>query len=351
VGKETIMNGINRTFDRALITGIKGSGASYLAEELVFNHPEVEVHGISRWHSTDTTNRNLRNVKDKIDMHDCDLMDLSRVMEVVKLVQPDVVFHLASHSNVKTSFLYPLAVMQNNVMGTANLLEAFRINVINPVFITISTSEVYGVVRQEDTPIGEKHPIQPVNPYAVSKLAQDALSYAYWMSYGLNVIRTRAFTYLNPRRHDIFATAFARQVAEIELGLRDVLHYGNLDSTRTIIDVRDCMEAYWYAAAHGTIGEVYNIGGRTVMSVDNFLELLKENARCKIKTEIDKDLLRPVDVTMQIPDTTKFQSDTGWYPRYSFQDSVKFFLEEVRRDVCHENEINYEEQYGPNGRL
>jgi len=339
------MSYTQRSFKRALITGIKGSGASYLAEEIVFNHPEVEVHGIARWHSTDTTNRNLRNVVNKITVHDCDLMDLSRVIQVVKDIQPDVIFHLASHSNVKTSFLYPLAVMQNNVMGTANLLEALRINNCNPVFVTISTSEVYGIVRREDTPIGENHPIQPVNPYAVSKLAQDALSYAYHMSYGLNVIRTRAFTYLNPRRHDIFATTFARQVAEIELGLRDVLKYGNLDSTRTIIDVRDCMRAYWHAAVQGTIGEVYNIGGRTIMSVDQFLSLLKENAKCEIKSEVDTNLLRPVDVTMQIPDTSKFERDTTWYPLYSFEDSVKFFLEEVRHDVCHENGLNYDEHY------
>lgn len=340
-----------REFKKALITGIKGSGASYLAEEIIFNHPKVEVHGIARWHSTDTTNRNLRKVKDAITVHDCDLMDLSRVMDVINTVSPDVIFHVASQSNVRTSFLYPLAVIQNNIMGTANLLEAVRfyhhknIN-YNPIFVAISTSEVYGIVRQEDTPIGEKHPIQPVNPYAVSKLTQDALSYAYHMSYGLNVIRTRAFTYLNPRRHDIFATAFARQVVEIELGLRDVLKYGNLDSTRTIIDVRDCMRAYWIAATQGIIGEVYNIGGTTIMSVDEFLGLLKDYAKCEIKTEIDPDLLRPVDVTMQIPDTSKFQNSTGWQPQYSFEDSVKFFLEEVRRDVCYENGYAYEDWYG-----
>lgn len=335
-----------REFKRALITGVRGSGASYLVEELVFNHPEVEVHGIARWHSTDTANRNLRRVVDKITVHDCDLMDLSRVVDVVKRVSPDVIFHVAAHSNVKTSFLYPLAVMQNNVMGTANLLEALRMVNMQPLFLTISTSEVYGVVRAEDTPIGERHPIQPVNPYAVSKLAQDALSYAYWMSYGLPVIRTRAFTYLNPRRHDIFATAFARQVVEIELGVRDVLRHGNLDSTRTIIDARDCMRAYWLAATLGTVGEVYNIGGQTTMSVGDFLSLLQTYARCEIRTVPDPSLFRPVDVTMQIPDVSKFRVATGWSPQYSFEESIEFFLDEVRRDVLHERGISYQDTYG-----
>jgi len=236
--------------------------------------------------------------------------------------------------------------MQNNVMGTANLLESLRMLSWNPVFVTISTSEVYGVVRAEDTPIGELHPIQPVNPYAVSKLAQDALSYAYWKSYGLPVIRTRAFTYLNPRRHDIFATAFTRQIVEIELGLRTVLRHGNLESTRTIIDVRDCMRAYWMAAVLGTVGEVYNIGGQTVMSVGDFLELLKTYARCEIRTFPEPSLFRPVDVTMQIPDVLKFQIETGWFPQYSFEESIKFFLEEVRRDVCHEHGVVYADVYG-----
>ena len=267
-------------------------------------------------------------------------------MNVLDVVNPDVIFHVASQSNVKTSFENPLSVMENNVMGTANLLEALRVKGQNPVLVMISTSEVYGIVKKEDTPIGEKHPIQPVNPYAVSKLAQDALSYAYHMSYGMNVIRTRAFTYLNPRRHDIFATAFARQVAEIELGFRKVLKHGNLKSTRTIIDVRDCMNAYWYAATRGRIGEVYNIGGRTIMTVGDFLEMLMEHSTVIIPAEQDPNLLRPVDVTMQIPDTSKFYRHTFWEPHYSFEESTKFFLDEVRQDVCFEHGLDYKEKYG-----
>lgn len=335
-----------RNFKTALITGIMGSGASYMAEYIADNHPEVKIHGISRWHSTSSTNRNLRYVKDRIEqLHECDLTDLGRTIEVLDEIKPDAIFHLASHSNVNTSFKYPLSVLQNNVMSTANLLEALRILKQKPLVIMCSTSEVYGLVKPEDCPIKETQPIQPSNPYAVSKLTQDALSYAYYLSFGIPVIRTRAFTYWNARRHDLYATSFARQVAKIELGFQKELVHGNLDSIRTMINVKDNMEAYWFVAERGNVGDVYNVGGTTVISIGDFLELLKKNAKCNIPTRMDKNLLRPVDIVLQIPDVTKLKTDTGWAPRYTFDETLTGFLKEIREDVCFECGVKYSDYY------
>jgi len=116
-------------------------------------------------------------------------------------------------------------------------------------------------------PIDEDTPMRPASPYAVSKAAQDMLGWSYFLSYGMRIIRTRMFTYLNPRRADLFATAFARQVARIERGLQAELLHGNLDSVRTMLDVRDAMRAYWEALGHCEPGEAYNIGGATTMTV------------------------------------------------------------------------------------
>ena len=135
------------------------------------------------------------------------------------------------------------------------------------------------------------------------------------------------FAYLNPRRADLFATSFARQVVRIEAGLQSELVHGNLDSVRTLIDVRDAMESYWSAIAHCEPGEAYNIGGKTVISVGEFLDLLKKNSKVTILSRVDPALLRPADVTLQIPDTSKFVKATGWQPRYSFEESVKFLLD------------------------
>ncbi|HJN24095.1 MAG TPA: GDP-mannose 4,6-dehydratase [Rhodospirillales bacterium] len=320
-------------FKKALITGISGSGGSYLADFIVDNHPNVAVHGISRWHST-TGSGNLEHCADKVQVHECDLTDFSSVFSVLKEVQPDLILHIASHANVLASFKTPLSVINNNVMGTANLLEAIRLTELDPVMQLCSTSEVYGQVDPENVPITEDCPINPSSPYAVSKVTQDFLCYTYFRSYGLKVVRTRMFAYLNPRRADLFATSFALQVAKIEAGQQDVLRHGNLNSVRTLIDVRDAMSSYWTAAQKGVAGEIYNIGGTTSVKVGEFLEVLKTLAKTEIPSEQDPSLLRPADVTLQIPDTSKFSRETGWQPKYTFEESVAYLLDHCRKAVA-----------------
>lgn len=328
----------NRTIKKVIITGISGSGGSYLAEYIVNNHPDVEVYGISRWHST-STNKNLKNILDKITMYECDLTDFSSVVNTLKDVKPDGIFHLASHANVLASFITPLSVLNNNIMGTANLLEGIRVAEIDPVIQLCSTSEVYGQVDPKHVPIKEDCPLNPSSIYAVSKVTQDLLGYTYFISYKMKIIRTRMFAYLNPRRTDLFATAFAMQVARIEAGLQKKLLHGNLDSIRTILDVRDAMESYWIALTKCRYGEVYNIGGATIIKVGEFLELLKKLAKCDIPSDIDPTLLRPADVTLQIPDVSKFQKETGWKQKYSFEDSVQYLLEHSRKEALKEKMV------------
>ena len=329
---------MERQFKKILITGISGSGGSYLAEYIVNNHPGVEVHGIARWHSTSEKN-NLENIADKIKVHECDLTDLSSVFRTLKEVMPDGIFHLAAHANVRASFINPLAVLNNNIMGTANLFEAIRMAEIDPIIQLCGTSEVYGQVDPKNVPIKEDCPINPTNPYAVSKLAQDSLAYTYFKSYGMKIIRTRMFAYLNPRRSDLFATSFAMQVAKIEAGFQKELRHGNLDSTRTLIDVRDAMESYWEALLKCRFGEAYNIGGATVITVGEFLNVLKKKAKCEIISSVDSALLRPTDVTLQIPDVSKFQNETGWKPKYSFEESVEFLLEHCRQEISKQKSL------------
>lgn len=322
-------------FKKALITGIAGSGGSYLAEYIVQNQPGTKIHGIARWHST-TTGSNLASIRDKVTVHDCDLTDFSAIFSVLKKVNPDVIFHLAAHANVRASFTNPLAVIQNNVMSTTNLLEAVRLAGGDPVFQLCSTSEVYGQVKPNEVPISEDQPFSPSSPYAVSKVFQDLLGYTYFRSYGMKIIRTRMFAYFNPRRTDLFATSFARQVARIEAGLQKELLHGNLESVRTLIDVRDAMETYWLAVVRCKPGEVYNIGGTTTISVGEVLELLKKKSKVPIPTRQDPKLLRPADVTLQIPLTKKFEKVTGWKPRYSFEESLDYLLEYWRDRVRRE---------------
>ncbi|MBC8096750.1 MAG: GDP-mannose 4,6-dehydratase, partial [Akkermansiaceae bacterium] len=188
----------------------------------------------------------------------------------------------------------------------------------------------------KNVPIFEDAPMRPSSPYAVSKVTQDLLGYTYFVAYKMPVIRTRMFAYLNPRRTDLFATSFARQVARIERGLQKELVHGNLDSVRTIIDVRDAMRAYWDAVLYCEPGEAYNIGGKTTMTVGDFLKTLVALAKAPIPTRVDPALLRPADVTLQIPNTDKFEKATGWKPQYSFEESLAFLLDHWRKEVAKE---------------
>jgi GDPmannose 4,6-dehydratase/GDP-4-dehydro-6-deoxy-D-mannose reductase len=313
---------------RALITGIAGSGGSHLAEYLVENE-DIDVHGISRWHST-TSNANLKKVKDNITLHECDLNDLSATIRAIEASKPDYIFHLAAHANVHVCFSNPIAVLQNNINNTINLFEAIRIVGINPIIQFCGTSEVYGMVDKKNIPITEEHPLQPVNIYAVSKLTQEKIASSYYHSYGIKVIITRMFAYINPRRGDIFSSAFARKIVEIERGERDVLTHGNLNSIRTLIDVRDAMRSYWIACQKCEYGIPYNIGGESVISVGAFLEKLKEQSTVPIRSMIDSKLLRPVDVTLQVPDVSRFIKASDWKPQYSLEESVDFLLNHYR---------------------
>ena len=318
---------------KVLITGIAGSGGSYLAEYICKNHSEVEIHGLAYSRST---RKNLEGILNKVIPHEADLMDFGSVFSVLEEVRPDVIFHLAAFANVRASFDTPNSFLSNNILGTSNLFEAVRLARLDPIIQLCSTSEVYGQVEPSDVPIKEDAPMKPASPYAVSKATQDLLGWTYFISYKIKIIRTRMFTYLNPRRTDLFASSFARQVAWIEQGLQKELTHGNLDSVRTVIDMRDAMRAYWLTILHCRPGEAYNIGGTTSMKVGNFLERLIALSKTSIPTRCDPALLRPADVTLQIPCVDKFASETGWKPEYSFDDSLTHLLDFWREKASEE---------------
>lgn len=189
-------------------------------------------------------------------------------------------------TDVRKSFNNPKKVIENNNSITLNLLEAIRVLKSDPLIIICSSSEVYGQVSKKYVPIKEDCPIKPASPYAVSKTFQDLVSYNYYQNFNLKIIITRMFTYFNARRTNLFASHWANQVAKIELGLAKELKHGNLNSVRTIIDIKDAMEAYWITACKGKIGEIYNMGGTTTVNIGEFLKLLKKRRQKKLEPKL-----------------------------------------------------------------
>ncbi|MCK4809555.1 MAG: GDP-mannose 4,6-dehydratase [Candidatus Omnitrophica bacterium] len=311
---------------RILITGITGFVGSHLAEYILSLNEGHEIYGLCRWRSP---RDNLVNIHNKVSLLEADICDLSALIRQIKTIKPDIIFHLAAQSYVLTSFNSPVHTLWTNAIGTTNLLEAVRIVEIDPVMHICSSSEVYGQVTKEDVPIKETCPLRPASPYAVSKVAEDMVAYQYWLSYGIKTIRTRMFTHTGPRRGDVFVmSAFTKQVAAAELNLKDsVIRVGNLKSVRTFCDVRDAVKAYWILVNKCKPGEVYNIGGNRTMTVGEALDIVLSFSKKKFEIKVDPQLLRPSDVTLQIPCIDKFRNDTGWEPEVPLKETLKDMLD------------------------
>jgi GDP-mannose 4,6-dehydratase len=316
--------------NKVLITGVTGFVGSHLAEYILVNHPGIEILGLFRWRSS---KENILDIKGKINLCYGDLTDLASLETLLEKHKPDVIFHLAAQSYVDFSFIAPIATLQANVIGTANLLEAVKRLKLNcgydPVIHICSSSEVYGQVRENEVPIRETNPFRPASPYAVSKVGEDMLGLQYWLSWKIKTIRTRMFTHTGKKRGEVFVESnFAKQIAEIEAGLKEpVIKVGNLESIRTFLDVKDAVKAYWLLVNKCQPGEVYNIGGVETMPVKEMLnKMLKLSTIKDIKIEVDPVRLRPSDVTLQIPCIDKFTQETGWRPEIKFDQTLEDLL-------------------------
>lgn len=325
---------------RALITGITGMVGSHLLDFLLEN-TDWEIWGMLRWRSPlDNLNNHVARINrgDRIKLVYADLRDTMSLDHAVAQSKPDYVFHLAAQSYPKTSFDSPLDTMDTNIQGTERLLGALRKHAKDAVIHVCASSEVFGRVPKEKLPINEECTFHPASPYAISKVGTDLVGRYYAEAYGMTVMTTRMFTHTGPRRGDVFAeSTFAKQIAMIEAGkIAPVVKVGNLDSLRTWADVRDAVRAYHMLVTVNPIaGEYYNIGGTYTCSVRDMLDTLLSYSTCKdIRVEMDQERLRPIDADLQVPDTRKFQSHTGWKPEIDFETTMRDLLNYWRDRVA-----------------
>ncbi len=317
---------------KALITGITGFAGSHLAEYLLNEHPDVEVFGTYRWRSRMDSIEHLRS---RVTLLEADIRDYTSMHAALEKSRPDVIFHLAAQSFVPSSWTAPNETLTTNVSGQTNLFEAVRALRLDPVIQIACSSEQYGLVLPDETPIKETNPLRPLSPYAVSKVAQDYLGYQYFQSYGLKVVRTRGFNHTGPRRGQVFVTSnFCSQVAAIELGLQEpVIRVGNIEAIRDFTDVRDMVRAYWLAVTKAKPGEVYNIATGSGIRISEMLNKLIALANVEVKIEVDPERLRPSDVEILIGDASKFKADTGWEPQIPFDQTLRDLLDYWRETL------------------
>ncbi|MGE7270687.1 GDP-mannose 4,6-dehydratase [Brevibacillus panacihumi] len=310
---------------KALITGITGFAGSHLAGYLL-SRGDVEVCGTYRVRSSMEL---LEPITKQIHLVECELRDPHSVHRMLEEIRPNLIFHLAAQSFVPTSWNSPAETMVNNLVGQIHLLEAVRKLDLSCRIHIACSSEEYGLVFPHETPIREDNPLRPLNPYAVSKIAQDFLGYQYYQSYGMPIIRTRTFNHTGPGRGEHFVTSnFAKQIAQIELGLQPPkIFVGNLQAKRDFTDVRDIVQAYWLAATHGEPGEVYNLSSGSTYTIEEVLRILLSLTNVQVTVEVDPDRLRPSDVDTLLGDSSAFRSKTGWAPQIPFAKTMEDLLE------------------------
>lgn len=316
---------------RLLVTGAGGFVGGHLVELVRREAPDTNVHGVVLPHGSLawSTSKGAR-------IHEADLDDPASAAAVIEEVRPDGIVHLAGQSSVQQSWLDPGGTLRTNVLGIVHLLDAARSSSLRPAVLVVGSAEEYGPVAAAELPIREDAPLRPASPYAASKVAQGALALLYGPAGGMRVVLTRTFHHTGPGRGEAFAeSSFARQIAEIEHGLRPpVIEVGNLDAVRDFTDVRDVVRAYLLLLEKGEPGRAYNVCSGRGRRIRDVLDLLLASSSAKVEVRIDQERLRPADVPAQVGDPSRLRAATSWAPRIPLEETLADLLADWRSRVA-----------------
>lgn len=308
---------------RALITGGHGFVGRHLAQHLVRCGDDVALTyypirvegGVISQPEHDTANQvPLPRTAQSLAL---DVSDANAVHNVISLLKPDVVYHLAALSSVPQAEADASMTLQVNLMGVKNVLDAIQLHSPESRFLFVSSAEVYGEPRPGALPYTELSELRPASIYGVSKAAADLLVYKYGYRNGLHVVRVRPFPHVGPGQADTFAlSSFAKQVAQIKLGLiKPEIKVGNLEVKRDYSDVSDIVRGYREAMLNGKSGEVYNLCSGQSVELKELVRLLVLRAGQEVTITEDPERTRSVDVPDLYGSFDKANKHFGWKPR------------------------------------
>jgi GDP-4-dehydro-6-deoxy-D-mannose reductase len=318
----------SRQVMRALITGVGGFVGRHLLRHL--RDAGDEVCGVGRSDAVKAL--------EYAHVVQTDLSEAAAVERLVRETQPEAVYHLAAQSSPAESVANPWGTICNNLQGQLNVFEALLSAGVRPRVLVVGSSDEYGQVRPEDVPTHENAPLRPITPYAVSKVGQDMMGFQYFAQHGIAAVRVRPFNHTGPGHDARFVIpSFARQLAEIEAGLREpVLRVGNLDVARDFTDARDMVRAYRLALIEGVPGDVYNIGSGRAVLLSEIVDDLAALCRVRVEIQTDPARWRKADIPHQQADTRKFMALTGWRPSIpwhtTLRDTFEYWREKVREE-------------------
>jgi len=301
---------------KALITGSEGFVGKYLRAELAA--AGYEVMGVD--------------LCDGDGVIAADLLDPAATEAVLKQVMPQVIFHLAGQADVGKSWKIPQKTFEINVIAAINLMEGIRKVCPEASLVIVGSSDEYGNLREAGVSVNEETPMRPMNPYAISKDAQEKLGKAYVKAYGMKVCMTRSFNHGGAgQRTGFMIPDFAQGIVRVERGESEAVSVGNLASKRDFTHVKDIVRAYRLIAERGTPGEVYNVGSGKTYSAGDVLDKMIALARCPIPVRPDPARMRPSDTPVICCDNGKLRNDTGWEPEHSLEEILEDTLEYYRK--------------------
>jgi GDPmannose 4,6-dehydratase len=315
---------------KALITGVSGQDGSYLAELLLSKG--YEVHGLIRRSSSFNTHRLDPIYQDPHEagvrflMHYGDLSDSGSLVNLIRELEPDEIYHLGAQSHVKVSFDIPEYTADATAMGTARILEAIRASGVSTRFYQAGSSEMFG---SEPPPQSEQTPFHPRNPYGVAKVFAHWITINYREAYGLFAANGILFNHESPRRGETFVTRkISRAVARIKAGIQDRLFLGNLDAERDWGYAPEYVEAMWLMLQHDEPLDLVIATGES-HTVREFAQLAFAHVDLEWEryVEIDPRYYRPSEVDSLRGDARTAREILGWQPRTSFEELVRIMVD------------------------
>jgi GDP-4-dehydro-6-deoxy-D-mannose reductase len=320
---------------RTLVTGVAGFVGRHLVRALLVEGP-ADVHGADHLP--------LESIPEPEELHASlrsyralDVTDAEAMAAAVRELSPDRIIHLAAQASGAVSLEQPAETYRVNAIGALNLLEAVRAAGSEALILLVGSADVYGS-GAPGTKLTEEAPLQPRNPYALSKAAQDMLGEMYAASYGLRVIRTRTFSTTGPGQNPRFAVAgFAYQLARVIEGDGPAeVHAGNLDVVREYGDARDTVRAYLALLESGEPGQAYNICTGQGYRLGDLLDRLIQVSGVRASVVQDPGRMRARDADHLVGDPEKLIRRTGWSPAIPIERTLLDLYRDAREHVRHE---------------
>jgi GDP-4-dehydro-6-deoxy-D-mannose reductase len=318
---------------RALIIGGYGFVGRHLAQHLVSCGDDVAVtylperteHGLRQMPSEKENRVAVPQATQSLAL---DVTNKEAVFEVIKLLKPDAVYHLAGISHVTEAENAGSILFDVNAFGPMFVLDAIAKYSRETRFLFVSSAEVYGEPKPGGLPLTELSELRPISAYGIAKAAADLAAYKYHYREGLHTVRVRPFPHIGPGQSAQFAIAgFAKQVAAIKLGKsKPIIKVGNLEAKRDYTDVLDIVRGYREALLNAKPGDVYNLCSGESLGIGDVLQLLIKLGEIDAEIVEDPARVRPVDISDLYGSAQKAARDFGWKPRVEREASLDSLL-------------------------